>query len=186
MMSSPTADLSTSHSPVSQKTDVRKWIVAGLLILHIAWIGNHLRWVTEGWINPWKLGGYGMYTVPNPLPRLRIYDANFPDAPLTAISVRYDIATRLTNVVRTFRCADVPVEALLGFFDDNRDLIGRNLAFVYSERRFVHDPPAIKTVTQGMVIVVWQDTQTFTFTNKFCGTEHVGTATVPFGFATLP
>jgi hypothetical protein len=80
----------------------------------------------------------------------------------------------------------VPGEALLAFFDDNRDLIGRNLAFVYSERQFVRDPPSAKKVTQGMVIVTWQDGQNFTYTNRFCGNEHVATGTVPFGFATLP
>jgi hypothetical protein len=163
-----------------------KWIVGGLLLLQIAWIGNHLRWVSTGQINPWKLGGYGMYTVPNPRPALAVYDANFPNAPLGVNSTGYDLATRFTNGSRAFRCADVPAEALVAFFDDNRDLIGRNLAFVYAEGQFVRDPPSVKKVIQGVATVTWQDGQTFTYTNQFCGTTHVGTATVPFGFATLP
>ena len=164
---------------MSDRIDIRKWIIAGLLILHIAWIGNHLRWVAGGQINPWKLGGYGMYTIPNPSIRMGIYDANFPDDPLRAKSLRYEMATRFTNVLRAFRCADVPAEALLAFFEDNTDLIGRNLAFVYTERQFVRDPPSTKRVMQGVVIVTWQDSQAFTYTNRFCGNEHTASAILP-------
>lgn len=171
---------------MSSRIDVKKWIIAGLLILHIAWLGNHLRWVSDGQINPWKLGGYGMYTVPDPDPRMRVYDANFPDAPIGANMARYLLAVLFTNSGRVFRCADVPAEALFGFFYDNRELIGQQLAFVYSERQFNHDPPSAKRVKQGMVIVAWQDTQTFTYTNRFCGKAHTGSATLPFGFAALP
>jgi len=172
---------------MSDKIDIRKWIIGGLLILHIAWIGNHLRWVAGGQINPWRLGGYGMYTIPNPISGLRIYDANFPATPIRASSIGYDIATRFTNSMRTFRCADVPAAALLAFFEDNRGLIGRNLAFVYSERQFVRDPPSTKRVVQGTVTLSWQDTRSFTYTNRFCGNEHTGTATLPETiFAPLP
>jgi hypothetical protein len=171
---------------MSGKFDITRWIVAALLILHIGWIGNHMRWVASGQINPWKLGGYGMYTIPLRDPTREVYDAFFPGAPLSVNWIGFDDATRFTNDSRTFRCADVPAAALLAFFDDNRDLIGKDLAFVYSEQQFVHDPPSIKTVTQGEVVVTWQDTQTFTYTNKFCGNEHVGTATTPFEFGTLP
>jgi hypothetical protein len=159
--------------------DIRKWIIAGLLILHIAWIGNHMRWVAAGQINPWKLGGYAMYTVPSPQLRLQIYDANLPDAPIRASSIRYELATRFTNTTRTFRCADVPAAALLAFFEENSGLIGRNLAFVYSERQFFRNPPSFKRVMQGMVTVTWQDTQSFTYTNRFCGNEHTASATLP-------
>ena len=43
--------------------DIRKWIISGLLILHIASIANHMRRVAGGQINQWKLGGYAMYTI---------------------------------------------------------------------------------------------------------------------------
>ncbi len=172
------------------KIDIRKWIIAGLLILHIAWIGNHMRLVAAGQINPWQMGGYAMYTIPSPGVRLWVYDAHVPDAPLQVKLLRYGMAITnygmaLTNISRTFRCADVPVAALLGFFDENRDLIGRNLAFVYRERQFVRDPPSVKRVVQGVVLVSWQDSLSFTYTNKFCGNEHTQTATLPFETGTF-
>jgi len=59
--------------------DIRKWIIGGLLIRHIAWIGNHMRWVAGGQINPWKLGGNAMYTVPNPNAKMRVSIGKYPE-----------------------------------------------------------------------------------------------------------
>ncbi|WP_119275293.1 hypothetical protein [Taklimakanibacter deserti] len=171
--------------------DIRKWIIAGLLILHIAWIGNHMRWVASGQINPWKLGGYAMYTIPNSELRLGVYLGNRPDAPIIVNTTGYNLATRFTNKARAFRCADVPAAALLAFFEENRALIGSNLVFVYSERQFFRSPPPTKIVSKrvltGTIRVAWQDTQTFTYTNSFCGNKHTASATLPEAlFATLP
>lgn len=161
------------HNP-----DFRKWFVLGLLVLHIIWIGNHMRWVANDQINPWQLGGYAMYTIPSPRPRVQVYDANFPDIPIPVNTLHYEAATRLTNPGRAFRCAHVSSASLRGFFDENRDLIRRNLVFVYSERRFVHAPPSVKKETQGTVTVTWRDAQSFIYTSRFCGKEHTESATL--------
>src|SRR5262245_49347348 len=171
---------------MSGKIDITKWTVAALLILHIAWIGNHMRLVASGQINPWKLGGYAMYTIPDPAAKLHVFLANRPDAPLRVKSTRYARATLFTNPTRTFRCTDVHAAALLAFFEENTGLIGNNLELVHTELQFVHNPPSTKRVVQGVVKVSWNDNQSFTYTNRFCGAEHVATATVPFGFAKLP
>jgi hypothetical protein len=162
---------------------IRKWAIWGLLILHIAWIGNHMRLVAAGQINPWRLGGYAMYTVPNPAERSQLFDADFRDMPVQAYFLQYERATRLTNYGRAFRCANVPASALLAFFEENQDLIGRNLAFVYSEKQLVRTPPGTKRVTQGVVVVIWRDERSFTYTNRFCGREETASATLP---ETLP
>ena len=47
------------------RIDARKAVIFGLLALHTVWIANHLRLVYQDRINPWRLGGYGMYTRPN-------------------------------------------------------------------------------------------------------------------------
>src|SRR5262245_62766746 len=114
------------------KIDISKGIVAGLLILHIAWIGNHMRLVASGQINPWRLGGYAMYTIPNPTARPLIFDTSIPDMPIRARLMQFELATRFTNASRQFRCADVPAKALIALFDENIDLIGKNLAIVFS------------------------------------------------------
>ena len=56
---------------------VRKIILVSLIALHAVWIGIHLNLVSKNLINPWKLGGYGMYTTANNGPVLHISDRRF-------------------------------------------------------------------------------------------------------------
>jgi hypothetical protein len=164
---------------MSDSADWRKWALFGLLILHIAWIGNHLRLVATDQINPWRLGGYGMYTVPNPAANFEVYSADSPDVPLPINRLKFEAADRLTNPGRTFRCADVSAASLRAFFDENSFLIGTNLVFVFTERLFVHIPPSVEERTQGTVEVKWPDERSFTATSKFCGKEHTETVVLP-------
>lgn len=159
--------------------DIRKWVVAGLLILHIGWIANHMRLVATGQINPWKLGGYAMYTVPALVPKFQVYDADFPDMPAEVNAIRYEAAESFTNVGRTFRCAPVPPAALRGFFAENANLIGKHLAFIYTDVRFYRNPRSIKREIQGVIELSWQDERTFTYRSRFCGKEQIQSATLP-------
>ncbi|MGE4249981.1 MAG: hypothetical protein AB7F09_11345 [Parvibaculaceae bacterium] len=159
--------------------DLRKWAVGALLVLHVMWIANHMRLVAQDQINPWRLGGYAMYTVPPPGYRVRVYEAGFPDQPLRVNHLQYEAAIWFTNPGRTFRCADIPTAALRSFFNENPDLIGRSLIFVHSERRFVRVPPSTKRQVQALVQVNWQDAQSFTYTTKICGKEGSQSATLP-------
>ena len=59
---------STNHAeiPDHKRRDFALKIFVGLLLLaHVGWICVHLGLVAKEQINPWKLGGYGMYTVPH-------------------------------------------------------------------------------------------------------------------------
>ena len=42
---------------------LRKLVIVALVVLHSVWIVVHLNLVSRDLINPWKLGGYGMYTI---------------------------------------------------------------------------------------------------------------------------
>jgi hypothetical protein len=170
-----------------RERNFRVWAVVAILVLHIGWIANHMRLVANDRINPWRLGGYAMYTVPNPGSKIVAYDPDFPDTPLVARFMHYEAAARSTNASRTFRCADVSAASLRAFFDENQDLIGRNIVLVYLEKRLVRSPLSTNLETQGTVSVVWQDERSFTYTSKFCGNEHTASATLPeTAFATSP
>jgi hypothetical protein len=158
------------------EVDYRKWLLSALVIAHIAWIANHLRLVANDQVNPWKLGGYGMYTVPQPGTRYLVYDKARPNTPVPVRKRGFEVSQRFTNPSRTYRCAPIAPEALRAFFNDNRKLIGRDIAIVFSERRFYRTPPSISREMQGGVLVSWPDTNTFTYTNKFCGAESTGSA----------
>lgn len=159
--------------------DIRKWVVAGLVILHIGWIANHMRLVVTDQINPWKLGGYAMYTVANPTTKFQVYDAEFPDMPAQVKGKLYEAAQSFTNAERTFRCAPVPPAALFGFFAENVNLIGRHLAFIYTEVRFHRDPRSVKREIQGVMELSWKDERTFTYRSNFCGKEQIQSGTLP-------
>jgi hypothetical protein len=156
--------------------DFRKGIVAALLVLHIAWVANHLRLVANDQIDPWKLGGYGMYTVPARTARLMVFDAAIPEQPTKVNLIRYLTAQRFTNPGRVFRCAHPTTASLQALIYENRNLIGRNIVLVVSENRFVRNPPSVSRRVQGVVKVTWQDMQTFTYVSKFCDSEHTETA----------
>jgi hypothetical protein len=156
--------------------DMRKWVIAALLVLHVAWIANHMRLVAGDQINPWRLGGYAMYTVPQPSARLGAFDAASPQTPIPISLVRYIATQRSTNPGRAFRCADVPAEALRALIQENRHLIGKDFYLVISEKRFVHSPPFITRRVQGFVQVTWPYTNGFTYVSKFCDRQHTGTA----------
>ena len=159
--------------------NIRKWIVAGLLILHIGWIANHMRWIATDQINPWKLGGYAMYTVPSPAVQIKVYDVDLPDTPLLVNTMRFHAAERFTNPGRTFRCAQVAPAALLGFFEENGFLIGKHLTFIYTERRLYRHPLVFKREIQGVLDLSWQDERSFTYRTKFCDTERSQSVTLP-------
>lgn len=159
--------------------DIRKWAVAGLLLLHLGWIFNHMRWVVNDDINPWRLGGYAMYTVPNPATAFQVYDAAFPDMPVPANTKRYEAAERFTNPGRAFRCAPVLPAAMQAFFEENGNLIGRTVALVFTERRLHRHPRSVGREMQGVVDVTFQDERTFTYRSRFCGTERTETVTLP-------
>ncbi len=166
------------------RIDARKAIVFGLLAAHTLWIGNHLRLVYHDRINPWRLGGYGMYTRPNRAVVLQVYDIRFADAPMlipnTEISlVKFDRAIRLTNSRRAFRCAHPTSTQLGAFFGENKHLIGRKLAFIYNEAHFLHKAPWLERQQQGEVIIDWEDDRNLTYTSTFCGDEAKGTASLP-------
>ena len=156
----------------------RKSIVFGLLILHIGWIGNHIRLNMSDEINPWRLGGYAMYTVPNPGNRVRVYDTLNLDNPIRVRLLQFEASTRFTNAGRTFRCAGIPAKSLRSFFNENPELIGRSLVFVFTETRFIRMPPSTERETRGLVVVTWQSPQNFSYTSRFCGREESQSGTL--------
>lgn len=163
--------------PLNSK--VLKFVIIAALIFHTLWIVNHLRWVAAGQINPWKLGGYGMYTVPTPRVSLSLLDFRDPGAPQridprTYSLARYEAMSKFTNISRVFRCAHVTPEELKVFFEENPQLRGNNLGFLFLENKFIKNPVAVKRVRQGRVAIIWTGNDFFEFTSEFCGSRKTG------------
>src|SRR5262245_56211162 len=101
-----------------READYRKWLLTGLVIAHIAWVANHLRLVANDQLDPWRLGGYGMYTVPSPDVKFQVFDKAEPNSSVPVEKRAFNAAQRFTNPSRIFRCAPVTPEALRSFFDE--------------------------------------------------------------------
>ena len=160
---------------MSSDSKILKFVVITFLILHTLWLVNHLRWVATKQVNPWKLGGYGMYTVPPPSVSLALLDLRNP-AGVRRIDPRTYSLKRFWALTpsRAFRCSHVKSKELKAFFEENPQLRGNNLGFLFMEDLFIHDPVSVKRVRQGRVSVIWISRSFFDFTSEFCGSHETG------------
>jgi hypothetical protein len=164
---------------MSLNSKILNFVIIAALVFHVLWIVNHFRWVTNGQIDPWKLGGYAMYTVPPPRVTLVLLNLQNPAAPRRIdpgiySMTRYEAMTTFTNIKRAFRCAHVKAEELKVFFEENPQLRGNNLGFLYLENKFIQNPVATKRVRQGRVTIIWTGSDRFEFTSDFCGNREAG------------
>jgi hypothetical protein len=160
------------------ESKILKSVIVTVLIFHTLWIVNHLRWVANEQVNPWKLGGYGMYTAPEPHATLTLFDIRFPGAhskldPSTYSLTNYRKVSRFTNNRRVFRCAHIKPEQLKAFFDENPQLRGWNLMFFYAEGKFIRNPVSVKRVEQGRATIIWIGKDFFEYTSEFCGSREI-------------
>lgn len=158
---------------------ILNFVIIATLIFHALWIVNHLRWAANEQINPWKLGGYGMYTVPPPRVKLVFLDLQNPDAPRRIDPRSYSLThyletTKFTNINRVFRCAHVKPRELKTLFEENPQLRGINLGLLYLEDKFIQNPVSVKRVEQGRVSITWIGKDFFEFISEFCGSQETG------------
>ena len=145
----------------------RKIALVGLILLHSAWIIVHLNMVSQGRINPWKLSGYGMYTIPNPKPQLFVYDMNFSPyfVPPSEVKPKGFIKK---NWAFVFRCRPYTESSLIAFFQENPDLVNRKLRLATVERKFFRNPIRQKRLPQAQMDIRWPEPGTFEYAGRFC------------------
>ncbi len=149
------------------------YVIIGLLTVHVSWIVFHMNLVSKDLINPWKLGGYGMYTKPNNKARLRVYDIRDKTKRLskkTYASKNF----RDENLRYIFRCRKITEEAFLIFLRDNPHLANVDLRFLIRERKFTRSPVAVKWVPHSVAEIKWQQSDKLTYSGSVCGEEYSG------------
>ena len=166
--------MSSKSTPKStQINSFKNAFVLGLLVVHACWIIVHLNLVSRELINPWKLGGYGMYTKPSNKAKLSIYDLS-----ATAVRVPRDTYVddrfRRANFRYTFRCKSISEKSLLMFYRDNPHLVNSNLGFIISESKFLREPIRSKRFPHSVVQVIWPQPGRFLYSGKICGETYDG------------
>lgn len=159
---------------MSSSYRIQQGVVILFLALHVAWIANHLRWTANEQINPWKAGGYGMYTGPVATPKVFVEMVS-PSGATAAIDTREYSLTEFgriidrNNINRIFRCAPIPPEAVRAFFDENPKLRGVDLSIVFTEIFLSRNPVEGKRREQGRVQVQWIRHDSLVYGSLFCG-----------------
>lgn len=157
---------------------LQKVIFAAIIVVHATWIAFHLNLVSRGLVNPWKVGGYGMYTVPAPKPFLHVYDQLFIgiEAPISGAS-RANF--RRNNHQFSFQCQPLTEYSLQVFFKENPQLIGHTLRFFVSQVKFLQNPISAARQMQSVLEVGWRDPETVQYTGQVCGKIYEGQLKLP-------
>ncbi len=150
-----------------------KIVLVGLILLHSVWIIIHLNLVSQGRISPWKLGGYGMYTIPNPRPKLFVYDMNFSPYRVSPKELKLREFVMKSRAM-VFRCQPYPEPALIALFQENPDLVNRKLRLVTVERKFLHNPIRSETLPHAVMDIKWPEPGFFKYAGTFCDKSYRG------------
>jgi hypothetical protein len=157
-------------------TEPRGWplakvVLVSLLLVHAIWIIVHINLVSRELINPWKLGGYGMYTVANARPILQVYRVGFGIQRVPKkdyLEARFWVAHHR----HAFRCRPFSEKAFRIFFRENPDMVGTDLRFIVWERRMERKPIGAKRVPQSIADVRWNTPSTFSIRGTVCGQSY--------------
>lgn len=147
---------------------VRMAIIVCLLFLHSAWIVFHLNLVSREIINPWKLGGYGMYTGVDPESRLHLFDTRIPEFEIPPNVYKYwNIYT--DNWYFIFRCEPITVASLQTFLKENPRFVGVPLRFIVTENKLLRDPIREERLPHAILEIRWTGQRTLDYAGKICG-----------------
>ena len=154
---------------------IGKIILLGLVALHSVWITIHLNLVSRQLIDPWKLGGYGMYTTTHSSPVLHILDRRFDQFWITLTDKDRAKIARANNFY-IFRCEPITKQSLVEFFEDKPKLVGFPLRFIVTERKLMRNPLDVKRLPYSIFDVAWTGQSTFNYAGKVCGKQYNGEA----------
>lgn len=153
-------------------------LVGILLSVHLVWICLHLVLVAGEEINPWKLGGYGMYTVPSPDARTHVYIFDESGGKWIEIPRRqrgfesFEFDRR--NHLHVFRCRAPSEASIVGFLDQNPHLRYRPLTLALSEQLFDRSPVAVRRQIYAKVEIAWAGRTRFAYRGAICGKTFEG------------
>ncbi len=142
-----------------------RFVLGGLLVLHVLWIATHMYLVKNNHLNQWKLGGYGMYTHPTPRFRLNAHVEGFDDQQQWRNKPNFAVA----NWNFVMPCRPLSAENIAGFYQDNPNAIGKKTYLLVTIKSFKRYPIEAKYVPKIDVEITWSDATTFVWQGEVCG-----------------
>lgn len=153
----------------------RKYILFGILIVHGLWITHHLTLVAVGAVNPWKMGGYAMYTKPSKSSDVVI---NIIDQYDEEGGVSLDPFNSYIPFVKDFYrmnwdfnmyCKPITHDSIIQLFEDNPRFTNEDLLIEVYAYRLKSEP--LRQITEKMseTKIFWQDNNHFSVSANVCG-----------------
>lgn len=153
------------------------------LSLHILFFCVHFVLVSKDIINPWKLGGYGMYTIPAPTTFVNIAVvpvgldlSSIADEEYEEFLDGDPFVAKQNNFVAP--CFGWDVSDIAGIFEENPDYHGRDLRLVAVKRAFTRYPISVFNVVFADIEVRWLDSEIFDVSGQVCEREFLGIGTL--------
>lgn len=146
------------------------WLLFGI---HCIWLSTHAYLVSQDKINPWKLGGYGMYTGPSPRPYAEVSFKNIENDGFTVIPWNqlnfqgYHSASFHHN----FYCKKITAKELDVFFQDNKHLRGHDIQIQVKVNAMQKDPISKIRKTISIVDIHWETQYKYTYHVQYCKGE---------------
>ena len=138
----------------------------------MVWIAVHIGLVMNERINPWKLGGYAMYTVPPPQSQVHVFTRD-GQAWVPGGEGYWVFSFFEANHHNVFRCAAPPEAALRGFLDENAGVRGKAVRLALSEEVMTREPFHIGRVIYATIELAWSG-ETVTWRHEACGEQSEG------------
>lgn len=146
----------------------------GLLAIHIVWVFWHISLVATERVNPWKMGGYAMYTQPSRGVSVVVNELN-PDGTIKVIDWPNADGFRSYDLDRFYRdnwyfnlyCKPVTKRSLDKLFEDNEILRGKDILIELYAERFRAKPIRMNTEKIAEIKVLWHD-NTFDYDARNC------------------
>ncbi len=162
-----------------EKNPYLKFFTITILSLHLVWVSVHLLFVSKDLINPWKLGGYGMYTVPHDAPRTHVFLQESTTKRWTELDYsKNKFATRKfeqLNHNNIFKCRFPTERSLAGFIDENPHLRYQPLVIAVSKIVFSRYPIKVERQIRAKIEIAWsKNRESFGYRGQICGRNYSG------------
>ena len=151
----------------------QKIILLVLVVAHAAWIVFHMNLVSRGLVDPWKLGGYGMYTTVHPQPRMLLLDRRYAGRVIDQTSYRRGGFVS-ENLLFVLRCRPISLASLQQLFDQNPKLVGVPLRIILTEQRLLRNPIRHKRTAYSILDLRWVGWSRFEYVGKACDDTYNG------------
>lgn len=148
-----------------------RYLLGGLLILHIIWIGTHFYLVENHQLNQWKLGGYGMYTRPAPRFELNAHVDGINDADQQWRS-RPTFAKE--NWYFVMPCRALSAARIASFYQDNPSAVGKNTHLLITIKSFERYPVKAEYLPKVQLDITWPSAKVFAWKGEVCGQQTKG------------